>query len=143
MRRPTYHKLLRPSPKVEKYLGRLEAAVMEVLWDRGQASVREVLDALRGDRTMAYTTVMTVMVRLADKGLLERQTDGRMYRYWAAATREEFLSGVSRRVIDDLIEDFGDVAMAQFLDVLDGVDPERLRTLRQLAHARQVQTDDG
>ena len=92
---------------------------------------------------MAYTTVMTVMVRLADKGLLERQTDGRMYRYWAAATREEFLSGVSRRVIDDLIEDFGDVAMAQFLDVLDGVDPERLRTLRQLAHARQVQTDDG
>jgi predicted transcriptional regulator len=143
MRRPTYHKLLRPSPKVEKYLGGLETAVMDVLWDRGQASVREVLGALRGNRTMAYTTVMTVMVRLADKGLLERQTDGRMYLYRAAVTREEFLSGVSRRVIDDLIEDFGDVAMAQFLDVLDGVNPERLRTLRQLAHARQLQNDDG
>jgi predicted transcriptional regulator len=142
MRRPLYHKLLRPSPKVEKYLGGLEAAIMDLLWGRGEASVREVVETLRGERAVAYTTVMTVMSRLTEKGLLERHVDGRVYRYRAAMSREAFLRGVSRRVIDDLIEDFGDVAMAQFLDVLDGFEPERLRALRQLARERQVQ-DDG
>jgi predicted transcriptional regulator len=141
MRRPSYHKLLRPSPKVEKYLGGLEAAIMERLWVVDSASVREVVEALRQERPIAYTTVMTVMSRLADKGLLRRETGDRPYRYRAALSREHFLSGVSRRVIDDLLEDFGDVAMAQFLEVLEGVDPERLRMLQQLARERHRHHD--
>jgi predicted transcriptional regulator len=141
MRRRAYHKLLRPSPKVEKYLGSLEVSIMELLWDRGEASVRDVVEALRSERDLAYTTVMTVITRLTDKGLLERSVEGRVHRYRPAASRQAFLSGISRRVIDDLIEDFGDVAMAQFIEVLDELDPERLRTLQRLARERQVDDD--
>ncbi len=140
MRRRAYHKLLRPSPKVEKYLGGLEAAIMEHLWDAGSGSVREVVEAMRARRDIAYTTVMTVMGRLVDKGLLRRTPDARPYRYWPSLNRDEFLSGVSRRVIDDLVEDFGDVAMAQFLEVLEEIGPERLQTLRRLARDTQTGT---
>lgn len=142
MRRPAYHKLLRPSPKVEKYLGGLESAVMDHLWDSGESSVREVAEALRGTprrADVAYTTIMTVMGRLADKGLLTRRMDGRQYRYRPAVSREAFLQGVSRRVIDDLVADFGDVALAQFADALEGIDPERLRALRRLAGQEQAE----
>jgi len=76
-------------------LGDLERAVMDQVWALGEAgepsvSVRQVHEALLRSRDLAYTTVMTVMTRLADAGLLvkERGT-GRAYLYAAAGTREE------------------------------------------------------
>lgn len=95
--------------------------------------MREVVEALSGRRAFAYTTVMTVMTRLAAKGLLHRDPGPRPHRYRPAVSRDEFLSGLSRRVIDDLLADFGDVAVAQFLEVLRDIDSERLRTLERLA----------
>src|SRR6266540_7508249 len=72
---------------VEKVLGPLEAEVMRVLWAaKAPITVREVLERLnRGRRpALAYTTVMTVMSRLAEKEILRRERDGRGYRYEAA-----------------------------------------------------------
>ena len=54
-----------PGHGVEKLLGELEAAIMDILWARGQATVREVLDELSSTRSLAYTTVLTIMSRLA------------------------------------------------------------------------------
>lgn len=64
-------------------LGELEQVVMAVLWrSRVPLQVRDVQDALREqDRDLAYTTVMTVMDRLAKKGALERELEGRAWRY--------------------------------------------------------------
>ena len=57
---------------LRKILGDLEADVMEAIWALGHATVHDVLERLAAaDRELAYTTVMTVMSRLADKGLLE------------------------------------------------------------------------
>lgn len=62
---------------------------MDVLWDRNDAaSVRDVHAAL-ADRDLAYTTVMTVLVRLVGKGLAERELDGRAWQYRAARSRQE------------------------------------------------------
>ena len=55
-------------------------------WDR-PVLVREVLECLRRDRGIAYTTVMTVMEHLYRKGLLDRERDGRAYRYALAQSR--------------------------------------------------------
>ena len=61
-----------------RQLGELEAVIMDRLWQRGTpALVREVLDDLRHDRPLAYTTVMTVMETLHRKGWLRRHRDGR------------------------------------------------------------------
>ena len=119
----------------ERLLGELEADIMRVVWPRGHATVREVLEALNGERSrqIAYTTVMTVMSRLAEKGLLRRQLVGKTHHYEVAQTEQQFLHVASRRMIRSLIDDFGEVAIAEFLAELDEVDPERRRALRRLA----------
>jgi predicted transcriptional regulator len=132
-RRPAYHLLTRPSPRVEKFLGELEAPVMEFLWEHGPATVREVADAIGARRPVAYTTVMTVMVRLTEKGLLRRTGDRRRFVYAPAMDREAFLRRLSGRIIEDLVADFGEVAIAQFVDTIQRLAPERLAALKALA----------
>ena len=70
--------------------GDLEMAIMQVMWagDRPYV-VREVREWMQYGRPLAYTTVMTVMGRLADAGLLIQERSGRAYRYSAAGSREE------------------------------------------------------
>jgi BlaI family transcriptional regulator, penicillinase repressor len=70
---------------------------MEILWARadaggGAATARDVSRALAGDRDLAHTTVMTVLDRLAKKGFLERERDGRAWRYRPAASREGYVA---------------------------------------------------
>lgn len=75
-------------------LGELETAVLELLWDEcagdDDLSVREVSDRLADRRPLAYTTVMTVLAHLYDKGAVTREKVGRGYRYRPARSREDF-----------------------------------------------------
>jgi predicted transcriptional regulator len=81
-------------------LGELEQAVMDVLWSRDEpATVREVLAAL-AERGLAYTTVMTVLDRLARKGVVRRELDGRAWRYVPAASREAFVAELMLQALD-------------------------------------------
>lgn len=76
-------------------LGDLERRVMEELWASARPkSVREVHAVLVTERDIAYTTVMTVLDRLAKKGLALREQHARAYRYAAAQTREEMVAEV-------------------------------------------------
>lgn len=80
-------------------IGELEAAVMDVLWNRTEpASVRDVLAAL-GDESLAYTTVMTVLDRLARKGTVVRERHGRAWLYRPAATREAHIAQLMREAL--------------------------------------------
>jgi predicted transcriptional regulator len=78
--------------------GELEAVLMERLWSVGRPMVvREVVDGL--DRPLAYTTVMTVMDNLHRKGWLNRQRDGRAWRYEPAVSRESYTAGLMNDVL--------------------------------------------
>jgi predicted transcriptional regulator len=118
----------------EKLFGELEGEIMAVIWRDGPLTVRQVLERLRAARVqpVAYTTVLTVMQRLAEKELLGRTLVGNTHRYAARQSRDEFMSESSGRIVRALVDDFGDVAIAQFLAALDGLDPERLERLREL-----------
>ena len=120
---------------IDRYLGVLEAAVMRVAWRVGPVTVRDALSALNADRArpLAYTTVMTIMGRLAEKGLLRRTRVGRADLYEPSQSSDGFLRELSRRRIRSLIEDFGDLAIAEFYAELDQVDPEQRRRLKRLA----------
>lgn len=120
---------------LRKHLGDLEIEIMEHMWQRAEAeaTVREIATALQEGRAVAYTTVMTVMGHLAEKGLLTRTSlDKRTHLYSVALTREEFLARTSQKMVDILIADFGDLALAQFLEAVEQVEPERLELLRKL-----------
>ncbi|GAA3609405.1 BlaI/MecI/CopY family transcriptional regulator [Microlunatus ginsengisoli] len=83
-------------------LGELERSVMDQLWRTdGAQSVREVHAAIGRDRDLAYTTVMTVLDRLAKKGLAVRERDGRAYRYAAAQSREALVAEVMHTALAD------------------------------------------
>lgn len=102
---------------------------MDVLWDvvpgtSDGVTVREVAEALDG-RELAYTTVMTVLDRLAGKGMVQREREGRAWRYRAAASRE---AHIARLMLDAL--DLGgsrDAALVRFARSVTGTEAEVLR----------------
>ncbi len=143
MQRRSYQRLARRAGQgVEKLLGALEADIMEQLWAEGRPlTVREMLTRLNAGRArpVAYTTVMTVMARLVEKGLLERTLVGQAHEYRAALSREAFLRRVSETIAQEMIEDFGEVAVAGFLTALERLDPERRQELRRYLEAEDHQ----
>ena len=124
------------------FLGPLETAVMERLWKRRRATVRDVVDDLAKDRSLAYTTVMTIMTRLHAKGLLLRDREGKTYVYRPAFTREEHRARLSRNLVRGLVNEFGDVALAQFTAELGSVDASHRAALRRIA-GRDAQGKTG
>lgn len=115
-------------------LGPLEQRVMARLWQAGPQAVGEVMEALNGsaDRQLAYTTVMTILVRLTVKGLVTRQKDGRHYRYTAAVDESSLEAQVGRRELNRLIERYGAASVAGFAAELgEGDLADRLAQLAQ------------
>ncbi|MEH0970891.1 BlaI/MecI/CopY family transcriptional regulator [Micromonospora sp. CPCC 205546] len=110
-------------------LGDLERAVMDVLWDSVPGTsdgitVREVADALDG-RELAYTTVMTVLDRLAGKGMVRREREGRAWRYRAAASREAYIAQLMLDALD--LGGSRDAALVRFARSVTGTEAEVLR----------------
>jgi BlaI family transcriptional regulator, penicillinase repressor len=111
-------------------LGELEARVLEVVWDRGGwLTTREVLAILTRERRLAYTTVMTILVKLWRKGLLERTKDGRAFAYHAVLTREEW---AARRMGELLsVAENHALALSHFVSGIGNADVSQLRRLLQ------------
>jgi predicted transcriptional regulator len=108
--------------------GELEAAVMDVLWNTADwLTPGDVHAVVSRDRDLAYNTVMTILVRLWQKGRVERQRDGRAFAYravetheaWAAARMDEVLAEVADRP----------AALSLLLDRLSRSDRAQLRRL--------------
>ncbi len=119
---------------LEQALGTLEAQVMEAIWEAGEpVAVEDVRAALEAQgKESAYTTIMTTMSRLFDKGLLEREQRGRAYFYWAALSRSELNRNVSRRVIDGLLASFAEPAISYFVEAVGDEHPEQLDALARI-----------
>src|SRR4051794_29921954 len=81
-------------------LGNLERAVMDVVWDTGETTVKEVQSAIA--RPVAYTTVMTTLDRLFKKGFVARTRSGRAFVYQAVRTREQTEAAVARGIMAGL-----------------------------------------
>lgn len=115
---------------IEKLLGPLELQIMEILWARGESSIHDVVTELNKNNEYAYTTIMTVMSRLAEKGILSRIKSGRLHQYSPAFTPEEFIRNKSSQAVKEVLDDFGDTAIAQFVDNIK-LNPKSLNALKQ------------
>ena len=115
--------------------GELEAAIMDRLWNRDpetDTTVREIFDELSIERHIAYTTVMSTMDNLHTKGWLERDRDGRAYRYWPTLNREQHSAQLMREALDG--GGRSDLVLSYFIEQIDPEDSDRLRAaLRTLA----------
>ena len=93
------------APTVRRLLPELELEVMKVLWDREKATVGEVQEELKPSRPLAYTTVMTVMDRLARKQAVVRRKQGRGYLYRPAVSQEALRQLALERLLHDYFAD--------------------------------------
>jgi len=126
-----------PERSAEGLLGPLEYAAMRVLWSDAPVGVARVLAELNagkaGDQRLAYTTVMTVLSRLNGKGLVGRERRGRGYAYVPRFDEQALVEHLSRRAVDEVLERYGDVALAQFAAAMEDADEDLVRRLRDAA----------
>ncbi|MDP9067742.1 MAG: BlaI/MecI/CopY family transcriptional regulator [Actinomycetota bacterium] len=120
-------------------LGPLEAEVMEIVWDRREATVRDVHRALADRRSIAYTTVMTTMGRLTEKGILRRVEDQPAHHYFPLMSREQYANSTVKSVVDWLVNHFRDPAVAYFIDRVEEEDQDVIESLREAIQQREAQ----
>ena len=116
-------------------LTELQISLLRVLWDRGEATVAEICDALRSERPLAPTTVATLLSRLEKRGVVSHRTVARQYVYRATVSEQE----VRRSMVGELTERLfdGDVtALVNHLLVSEAVGPDDLRKVRALLAER-------
>jgi predicted transcriptional regulator len=107
---------------LEAFLGPLEANVMESIWGsrKTPVTVREIYEALKKTKNLAYTTVMSTMDRLFEKNLLDRKIEkgrgGLYYVYWPALEKQSFQKSAVREVLSSLIDNFGEVVANCLVD---------------------------
>ncbi len=113
------------------HLARLQLAIMQVLWDRGEASVADVQAALKPDRDLAYTTVGTMLAKMEANGQVAHRSEGRSNIYRPLVQQDE----VSQTMVSDLAERLfhGDVSQLM-CSLLNGceVSPAELSRLKKL-----------
>jgi predicted transcriptional regulator len=114
--------------------GELEAVIMDRIWNRDpetSTTVREVFDELAAERDIAYTTVMSTMDNLHSKGWLDRERDGKAYRYWATLSREQHSARLMREALN--AGGRSDLVLNHFVKQIDPEESARLRAaLRRL-----------
>lgn len=124
--------------KAGKVLGELESDIMEIVWNsRNPISVRDVTGDLQKRRKIAYTTVMTIMGRLVEKGLLKRKEAGRAYIYQPVYSKDRFLTRVIHQIIKNFVANFGDAAVAHFAEEVNKLTPAKRRELKKLLRESQ------
>ena len=112
-------------------LGKLQKAVMEAIWELGEATVHQVRDRLSRKKKLAYTTVLTVMQKLEKAGWLRHRTEGKSYVYLPSRNREQAHAKSIRRFMKRMFD--GDsVLMFQHLMMDDNISDKELREIRKL-----------
>ncbi len=119
-----------------KVLGPLETEIMEILWQDERSTVKKVHRRLSQKREIAYTTVMTTMSRLSEKGVLNRHREGLAYVYSPAISESDFVQMVVRQVLDGLLDDYSDTAIDYMVDYLAKNNPTELERLQRVIQAR-------
>lgn len=118
--------------------GELQRRVMEVLWTCDECTVRDVHARLNAERPIAYTTVMTVMSRLAEQGILEREKLGKTCIYRAATSRDEAKAG---ELVDELVGRYGALGLAKLVERSRKSD--MLEQLQALMHEQSTDEATG
>lgn len=120
-----------------KVLGDLEARVMHAVWDLDEPAPAKIVHARVAKRhKVALLTVVTVLNKLVDKGLLRRERRDDLLHYEAQWTEDEFMAHASRRVVEGVLSFEPDAVAMSLVDVLAERDPERLAELGKLIRRR-------
>lgn len=127
----------RPTDRgIKQVLGKLEAEVMQLLWQHSQQTVLEVEDRLRRKREIAHTTVLTTLDRMHRKGYLTREKQGKAFVYSPRYSREDFEREMAQEVLGALLGGLGEPVLSTFVELI-GEDDGKLDRLEALIKERR------
>jgi predicted transcriptional regulator len=117
-------------PKCRLWLAPVELMLMKAIWRLSRATVQEVRDALAGERDLAYTTVLTMLRSLEEKGFLTHEEEGRRYVYRPLVNREEATASMLSDLLDRAFDGSKELLLTRLLE-LGEVNEEELRLIRE------------
>jgi BlaI family penicillinase repressor len=130
-------RIFHPFRSSSRQLGPLEQRMLDGLWAKGNATVRELVEG--GYRDLAYTTVMTTLDRLFKKGLLTRCEQGRAFRYAPRFSREELHREVAGHAFRQLLDasPASSLPLSFLVEILGERDEQLLDDLRKLVERKR------
>jgi BlaI family transcriptional regulator, penicillinase repressor len=112
--------------------------LLEVLWERGSATVAEVREALEDD--LAYNTVLTILRRLEDKGYVRHEEEGRAHRYFATVERDQVRKSALQRLVDGVFGGSPELLLTHLVAEKKLTKPQ-IRRLHQLLKEQLAKPD--
>jgi BlaI family transcriptional regulator, penicillinase repressor len=124
-------------PRKSETLTEAELRLMEVLWQKGSATVQQVLDALPEKPALAYNSVLTTIRVLENKGYVEHTKDGRAHVYVPVMERQEATRSEIRHLVTRFFKDSHELLVLNILED-EGIEAKELKRLRQLLQHREA-----
>ena len=122
-------------------LTELQLAILRVIWDRGEATVQDIWEALHAERGLAQTTVATMLSRLERRGVVTRRAQARQYHYRAAVTESEVQHSMVGELTERLFD--GDVtALVQHLLAGEDISPGDIAKIREMIERVETNTPE-
>ena len=120
-----------------KTLGELEQLIMEIVWKSKESAVRDIFQELRKKRSIAYTTVATILQRLFNKDIVGRKTEKNSYRYYPKVSKVSYAKSLTKSFVKKLEKSFGDIAIASFAESLDSLPKKKRDYLLNLLNKKK------
>jgi predicted transcriptional regulator len=121
---------------MRKVLSPLEQEVMNVVWELETCSIRDVVDKLNQEKKLAYTTVATLLQRLFEKGLVNRNNQNSVLSYTPKVSKEMYGKKMAKSFIQTFISSFGEAAIVSFAESIDKLPKDKKDYLLQLLEKR-------
>ncbi|MBD1383292.1 BlaI/MecI/CopY family transcriptional regulator [Metabacillus arenae] len=126
---------------LHRFFGPLEAKIMDILWDADELSIKGVQQKIEVEKPINFNTVMTVMNRLVQKGVLHKRTKGRLSIFSPVQSKKDFIEDQSKKLTENLMDEFGGVVINHMIDGLKDVDRSLLEKLE--LKIRQLKRDQS
>ena len=115
-----------------KVLSPLEHEIMDIVWELGQCSVKEVLERINQNKQLAYTTIATILQRLYEKGLVTRKGQGVAYFYSPKLSKKSYSKNLAQSFLNKFFSSYGDVAITSFAESIEKLPKKKKEYLLEL-----------
>jgi predicted transcriptional regulator len=115
-----------------KAISELEQQIMNIVWEKDGCCVKEVLAEMQKKKDIQYTTVLTILQRLYEKGLIEKEETKKAFIYKAKVSKHDYSKMMVKDFVHKLVNSFGDVAIASFAEGIDSLSKQKREKLVKL-----------
>ncbi|GJQ48071.1 MAG: hypothetical protein HKUEN01_04570 [Candidatus Kuenenia stuttgartiensis] len=122
---------------LNQVLGKLEEDIMNALWMKGEGSVKDILESFPQERSVSYSTVITVTNRMTKKGLLTRRREKKAFLYKPLYSKEQFYEMVSKAVVEGISGLSLKAAMVHFVECMSQLNPDKMEYFSQLIESKK------